>query len=114
MPQATFVSVTAAATGSQVTPLTGWTYEYLPWPARVKVLAHTSAAANLQVLSGSESIQDPSPMRVNATAGDLPSDLNVHPIIFDAPAGDRLKLIATTTQAAATTVSIIILLTPLG
>jgi hypothetical protein len=114
MPQATFVQTSAAATGSQLTPLAGWTYEYLPWPARVKVLAHASAAGNMQVYSGSESIQDPSPVRINATAGDLPADLNVHPLIFDAPAGDRLRLIFTTTQAAATVLSVIILITPIG
>ena len=113
MPQANFVATTAAAIGSQVQPLAGWTYEFLPWPARVKILAHASAGANMQVLSGSESIMDPSPVRVNATAGDLPSDLNVHPVIFDAPAGDRLKLIFTSTTAAATVCSVVLLVTPL-
>ena len=114
MPQANFVSLTAAATGSQVFPVAGWTYEFLPWPARVKILAHASAAGTLQIYSGSESIMDPSQIQVNATVGALPSDLNVHPIIFDAPAGDRLRLVFTTTQAAATTVSIVLLVTPLA
>jgi hypothetical protein len=114
MPQATFVTTTAAGAGSQVFPVAGWTYEFLPWPARVKLLVHANAAGTLQVYSGSESIMDPSPVQVNATAGALPSDLNVHPIIFDAPAGDRLRLVFTTTTAGATIVSIVMLVTPLA
>jgi hypothetical protein len=114
MPQGTFTTTTAAALGSVYTPLTGWAYEFLPWPARVKILAWSSAAANLQVYSGSESIMDPSPIDTSGAVNKVPNDLSVHPIIFDAPAGDRLRLMFTTTTAGATGITCLVLVTPLG
>jgi hypothetical protein len=113
MPQANFVVATAAPIGSAVYPFAGWTYEFLPWPARIKLLVHASLAGKVQVYSGSESIMDPSNVQVNATAGALPADLNVQPIVFDAPAGDRLRVVCTNDTAAVTTFSLVVLVTPI-
>jgi hypothetical protein len=44
----------------------------------------------------------------------VPNDLSVHPIIFDAPAGDRLRLMFTTTTAGATGITCLVLVTPLA
>jgi hypothetical protein len=114
MPQGTFTTTTAAAAGTTYAPLTGWAYEFLPWPARVKILAWGSAASNLQIYSGSESIMDPSPIDTSGAVNKIPNDLSVHPVIFDAPAGDRLRLIFTTTTAGATGITCLVLVTPLA
>jgi hypothetical protein len=113
MPQATFLTSTSAVVGNQVTPLAGWAYEFLPWPARVKVLMTCDKPlGTVQVYSGSESIVDPSPVSVG-TINILPADLNTHAIIFDAPAGDRLRLVCTG-GTATTQFQTVILVTPLA
>lgn len=112
MPQGTFLT-SVAAVGGQATPLAGWAYEFLPWPARVKILATSDKALNtIQVYSGSESIVDPSPLSIG-TINVLPADLNTHPIIFDAPAGDRLRVIFTA-GTVTSQLQMLILVTPLG
>ena len=112
MPQSNFQSGSVAAGGTYL-PLTGWAYEFLPWPARVKILANCDkAAGTIQVYSGAESIVDPSILTTGST-GVLPADLNTHPIIFDAPAGDRLR-INCTSGTAATQFNLVVLVTPLA
>jgi len=84
--------------------LAGWQYEYLPWPARIKVLIRaTSVNSRLTVFSGSETIQEESPLQSGGTAGVTPSELNTPPIVWDAPAGDRLKLNIRATDAGGIT-----------
>jgi hypothetical protein len=113
MPQATFLTSTTAVVGNQVTPLQGWAYEFLPWPARVKILMTADKAlGTVQVYSGSESIVDPSPVSIG-TINVLPNDLGTHPMIFDAPAGDRLRLVCTG-GTATTQFQTVILVTPIG
>lgn len=86
-------STTFATGGGPTNLLTGWQYEYLPWPARIKVLIRaTTLTSRLTVFSGSETIQEESPVQAGGTAGFTPSELNTAPIVWDAPAGDRLKL----------------------
>ena len=82
---------TNAGAFSDVRPLAGWQYEYLPWAAVVKVLA-TSATATctLAVNSGSEQIQRVSPVSSGGAVGTLPNSFSNEPLIFHAPAGDRL------------------------
>ncbi len=95
---------TAMAAGSGPTNLlAGWQYEYLPWPARLKVLIRSTLATDkLSVTSGSEQIMEESPIQSGGTAGLTPSELNTPPIVFDAPGGDRLKLNARNTGLAST------------
>lgn len=102
MPQ--LVGSTAMAAGQGATNLlTGWQYEYLPWPARLKVLIRSTLATDkLTVFTGSETIQEESPIQGGGTAGTTPSELNTPPIVWDAPAGDRLKLNARNTGLAST------------
>src|SRR5258708_18364263 len=87
-----------------VTPvnlLTGWQYEYLLWPARIKCLIRAVGTVNrLTVFSGSETIQEESPVQGGGTLGTTPAELNTPPIVWDAPAGDRLKLNVRTTVGA--------------
>ncbi len=115
MPQ--LVGTTTLTAGSTTNLLTGWQYEYLPWPARIKCLLKSTAAAatqdKLTVFSGSETIQEESPIQGGGTAGVTPSELNTPPIVWDAPAGDRLKLNARNTSAGSTTIDWIIYAYPL-
>jgi len=88
---------TPLAVGATQEPCTGWTYEYLPWPAAVKILAQwyaagTTAPCKMSVWSGSEAIAEEVDIGKSTGIHLLPNDLNCHPITFNAPAGDRLKV----------------------
>ena len=93
MPQLPF-STAFTANQLGVTPLTGWQYEFLPWPAQVIILMR-STDVNLRatVYSGSETIQERAPVQAGGTAGVTPSELNTPAISFVAAAGDRLKIV---------------------
>lgn len=76
-----------------VNPLSGWQYEWVPWFAIIHLLLR-STDVNLRatVYSGSETIQERSPVQAGGTAGTTPSDLNTPGIDWVAAANDRLKL----------------------
>jgi len=112
---ALIVSQALTANG-QITPLVGWQYEYLPWPARVRIGARTTGAAgNVResIASGSTQIMPECPMQVGGTAGVTPAPLNTPFIEFNAPAGDRLQVVFRETAAATPTVDMIIYVDPL-
>jgi hypothetical protein len=112
MPQLT-VSQSIAA-GTVVNILSGWQYEYLPWPARIKLLMRATAATlKSTIFSGSETIQEESPIQAAGVAGTTPAELTTPPVIWDAPAGDRLKVNVRSTDAGAQTVDAIIYAYPL-
>jgi hypothetical protein len=102
-------------------PLLGWQYEYVPFPARVSLLVNAAMTTitdvvNLVVTSGSETIQESSPIQNVAAAsqGQIPSPLNVPVVSWLSPAGDRLKLNFLTASAGAVKqVSGVITLSPL-
>ncbi len=114
MPQLVF---SQALTANQLgfNPVSGWQYEYLPWPAQIIVLIRASGTAlvNLTVYSGSETIQERSPLQLNGTAGTTPSELNTPAIAFQGAAGDRLKLVVDNATAGTPTVDGIIIANPL-
>lgn len=114
MPQLVF---SQALTANQLgfNPLSGWQYEYLPWPAQVIILVRASGAAlvNLTVYTGSETIQERSPLQLNGTAGTTPSELNTPAIAFQAAAGDRLKMVIDNATAATPTIDGLIIANPL-
>jgi hypothetical protein len=103
------------AAGAISNIISGWQYEYLPWPARIKLLIRAvDGTQRLTVFSGSETIMEESPIQAGGTAGVTPSELNTAPIVFDAPAGDRLKFNVRSTSAGAVTVDAIVYAYPLG
>lgn len=115
MPQLVF---SQALTANQLgfNPLSGWQYEYLPWPAQIIILVrgtHAAAKVNLTVYAGSETIQERSPMQNGGTAGTTPSELNTPAISFMAAAGDRLKMLIDETAGASPTVDGVIIANPL-
>ncbi len=58
MPQFVF-STAMTANQLGLNPLSGWQYEYLPWPAAVLILVRSTGVSNrITVFSGSETIQE--------------------------------------------------------
>jgi hypothetical protein len=113
MPQLTF-STAMTANQLGLNPLSGWQYEYLPWPAAVILLVRaTDNNERLTVYSGSETIQERSPVQGGGTAGVTPSELNTPAIAFQAAAGDRLKLVIDNTTAGTPTVDGVVIANPL-
>jgi hypothetical protein len=98
-------------------PLSGWQFEYVPqqWPrGAVCKLLVTSTDVNVRmtVYSGSQTIQERSPVQGGGTAGVIPSDLNTTPQIWQAGPGDRLKLAIDEVAAGTPTVQGIIVIEP--
>lgn len=113
MPQKQF-SISIPAGGVNANVLSGWQYEYLPWPARLKLLIRAPVTTLLSVVtSGSETIQEESNVQAGGTAGVTPSELNTPPIVWEAPAGDRIKVQVRSTDAGAQLVDGIIYAYPL-
>lgn len=112
MPLLTFS--TALAANGQAQPIAGWQYEYLPWPAAVKYLARATAVGVQETIySGSETIKEASPVPSGGTAGQTPSEFQVHPIEWVAGAGDRLKILLRDSTGGAQTIDGIIMVDPL-
>lgn len=113
MPQFTFSS---AMTANQLglNPLSGWQYEYLPWPASIILLVRsTDANERLTIYSGSETVQERSPVQAGGTAGVTPTEFTTAPVSWLAAAGDRLKLVIDNTAAGTPTVDGVIIANPL-
>ncbi len=113
MPQFTW---STAMTASQLglNPLAGWQYEYMPWPAQVIILVRaTTVSARITVFSGSETIQERTPIQGGGTAGTTPSELNTPAISFQAAGGDRLKLVIDEVSALTPTIDGIIIVNPI-
>src|SRR5258707_13858146 len=89
MPQLNISNTATAA--SVVNVIAGWQYEYLPWPARIKLLIRaTIVGVTLVVFSGSETIMEESPIQAGGTAGGTPAELTTPPSVSDPPRGGRL------------------------
>lgn len=113
MPSLTF---SQALTANQLgfNPASGWQYEYLPWPAQVTLLVRaTGVSSRLTAYSGSETIQERSPIQGGGTAGTTPSPLNTTPVDWQAAAGDRLKMAIDEVSGLTPTIDGILLVEPL-
>jgi len=110
-----FVFSQALTANGTTTPLTGWQYEYLPWPATVSVLARSTDVNIVQTYSsGSETIVEESPVQGGGTIGVTPAPLNTPVIDWVAAAGDRIKLNFRETAGGTPTIDGIIQIEPLG
>jgi hypothetical protein len=95
-------------------PLAGWQYEYVPVPSTVKILVRSTTAGNrMTIYSGSETIQERTPVQAGGTIGSTPAELTTAPIIFQAAGGDRLKLAIDEVLGGTPTVDGIVILEPL-
>lgn len=113
MPQFPF---SAALTANQrgFNPLAGWQYEWTPYPCSIILLIRsTTTSAVLTIFSGSETIQERTPIQAGGTAGVTPSELNTPAVAFIAPGGDRLKLVVDETGGLTPTIDGVAILNPL-
>jgi hypothetical protein len=88
-----FVWTQSVAAGATYRPLDGWQYEYVPQGGRIEIL-HRATAVGMRVTitSGSDTLQERSPVPAGGTSGVTPSANDV-PLISDLVAGgDRLKI----------------------
>ena len=112
MPQLVW-STAMTANQLGLNPLSGWQYEFLPWPAHVILLVRSTTTGNrVTVYSGSETIQERSPMQGGGTAGVTPSELNTPAISFIGAAGDRLKLAIDEVAGGTPTVDGVVIVNP--
>jgi hypothetical protein len=112
MPQLVW-STAMTANQLGLNPLSGWQYEFLPWPAHVILLVRSTTTGNrMTVYSGSETIQERSPVQGGGTAGTTPSELNTPAISFIGAAGDRLKLAIDEVAGGTPTVDGVVIVNP--
>lgn len=108
------IRVTEVMTASgTATPLSGSQYEFLPWPAVIRIaMVATTTGVVAAVSSGSDVLQEEGPVAGGGTAGVFPNREN-----FDledvAAAGDRLKIALRETAAGTPSVMILVDITPL-
>lgn len=113
MPQFPF---SQAMTANQLgfNPLSGWQYEYLPWPASALLLVRSTTTGNrMTIFSGSETIQERTPVQGGGTAGVTPTEFTTPPVSFMAAAGDRLKLVIDEVAGGTPTVDGVMIVNPL-
>ena len=96
-------------------PLSGWQYEYLPYPAMVEMAFNASAANQVvaTVTSGSDTLAEEGPVTGGGTAGVLP-DFDKPQLEDLAQAGDRLKIRFRETAGVTPTVNGWVRITPLA
>lgn len=105
-----------ALTANQVgyNPLTAWDFERLPWAAVCQLLINaTDANTRLTLRSGSQTIQQRTPITAGGTAGVLPSELNVDPLRWMGAPGDKITMEIDETAGGTPTVNGVITVEPL-
>ena len=91
--------------GATADLLTGWQYEYLPWPAFVEVgMIHDGPPGGVvaTVTSGSDILMQESPVNAGGTDGVFPTSEQLD-LVDEADAGDRLSVRLRETGTVATT-----------
>lgn len=112
MPQLVF-STLFTANQLGVNPILGWQYEFLPWPAHVILLMRsTTGGSRATIYSGSETIQERSPVQGGGTIGVTPSELNTPAVAWIAAAGDRIKVLLDEVLGGTPTVDGVIIVNP--
>jgi len=105
----------SVAAGATYQPLNGWQYEYVPSSGSIRILHNaTGAGVVATVTSGSDTLQERSPVGAGGTAGVLPSPLNNPELVDAVDAGDRIKVLYENTSGGALTVNGFVDYTPLG
>ena len=113
MPNLTWTQSIAA--GDTFEPLTGWQYEYSPWGGHIEIVHDATAVGIVATISsGSDTLQERSPLSAGGAAGVLPSALDQLPVSDDIAAGDRLKIFYENTTGGAVTANGTIVLQPGG
>lgn len=86
-------------------PLNGWQYEYAPATGGINIL-HDAAAVGVvcTITTGSDTLQERSPVSAGGTAGVVPSYLDTPPLEELVTGGDRLKILYSNTTGGAVNV----------
>lgn len=94
------------AAGSTFLPLTGWQFEYAPFGGIISLLHRaTLTGVVVTVTTGSDTLQERSPVSAGGTAGVVPSDLDVPALTEEVAGGDRLKILYDNTSGVAVNVT---------
>ena len=81
-----------------------WKYKYVPYNCIVEVLHRATAVGVVcQITTGSDEVQQASPVSAGGTAGVLTGRLNVEPVTFSAKQGDLIIISYRNTTAGAIT-----------
>jgi hypothetical protein len=109
----------SVAAGAVFNPLevagSQWKYSRTPYDSIVELLHRSTLVGMLvTVTSGSDEVQQESPISGGGTAGILTGRLNVEPLTFKAKAGDLIQIRYRNTNAAANNVDGTIELTRVG
>jgi hypothetical protein len=87
------ISTAVGGGASNANLLTGWQFQQAPWPCLVKIILRSTTATDFMIVStGSETIQQRSPVCGGGTLGVQPTDFAVPAIVFKAARGDQLSV----------------------
>jgi len=104
MPTLTWTQSVAA--GATFQPLNGWQYEYIPFGGAIRILTDATAVGMVATItSGSDTLQERSPVGAGGTSGVLPSEFDVPPVTDQVAAGDRQKILYENTTGGAIVVN---------
>lgn len=107
MPSLIFTQSIAA--GATFLPLSGWQYEYVPTGGRIEILQRATAVGlRATITSGSDTLQERSPVPAGGVAGVTPSSFDVPVIADEVAGGDRIKILIENPTGGAVTVDGII------
>ena len=110
MPRFTF-SEAMTANQRGLDPVASWQYKRVPFTGRwaagavVQLLARSTATGTtMSVVTGSQTVQQESPVQAGGTAGTTPSVLNTSPVTWSAAPGDQLNILLNETAGSTPTV----------
>lgn len=85
--------VQAIAAGALFRPLDGWQYEYVPMGGAIAILHRTDIVGLVAtVTSGSDTLQERSPVSAGGTIGVIPSTFDTPVLVDEVAGGDRIKI----------------------
>jgi len=103
----------SVAAGATFTPLNGWQYESAPFGGTIESVHDVLGAGMVcTITSGSDTLQERSPVSSGGTVGVMPSALDRLPVVDEVAAGDRLKILYENTTGAALNVAGTCIYTP--
>jgi len=94
------------AGGALFRPLDGWQYEYVPFGGAIAIL-HDAGAVGIvaTITSGSDTLQERSPISAGGTTGVIPSPFDVPVLVDEVAGGDRIKIQYENTSGGAVVVN---------
>lgn len=94
------------AAGATFLPLTGWQFEYAPFGGIITLLHRADAIALVvTVTTGSDTLQERSPVSAGGTPGVVPSELDTPALTEEVAGGDRIKILYDNTGGVAVNVT---------